>query len=145
MKIKILKIYNSLICICLAIIGFTSSCNGPDEYGTPYAKFIIKGKVSSEETGQVIKGIQALVPSRDSIYTDDEGNFRLIIEDFPSDSTTFKMEFNDIDSEQDGLFQNADTSITFLNPKFSGGDDDWYKGETSKEINIKLTRKNAGK
>lgn len=50
-----LQFCNGILSGGLALLGFTS-CNGgifgkeaPDEYGTPYAKYEIKGKVMAAE------------------------------------------------------------------------------------------------
>ena len=50
----------------------------------------------------------------------------------------FKIHIQDIDSTQNGQFQNMDTLIEFKNSKFTGGDGELYIGQTEKEINIKL-------
>ncbi len=143
MQNKFLKCYNALIVGLLAILGFTVSCDndsGSDskvEYGTPSAKFIINGKVRSSETNSVIKNIRVTIPG-DTVYTDDEGNYQITEDAFPEDQT-YSIKFQDIDSVLNGKFQDIDTTIEFIDPKFTGGDGLWYSGKTSKDLNVNMT------
>ncbi len=139
MKIKILKTYNVIIAGLLSILGFASSCDSKDEYGTPSAKFIVNGKVKSD-TDQPIENIRVIMQS-DTSYTNNDGSYQ--VEDkwgFPTDQT-YNIKFQDIDGETNGEFSDLDTIVEFKDPKFSGGDGDWYSGETSKEFDVKLTPK----
>jgi hypothetical protein len=88
------------------------------EYGTPSAKFIVKGKVESSVTNQPIQNIR--------VYPE---------------AQTFPIRFHDIDGNLQGEFNNLDTVVEFKNPQFTNGDGHWYKGETSKEFNIQLKPK----
>ena len=55
--------------------------------------------------------------------------------------TEFNIEFIDIDGAENGEYQSLDTIVEFKDPHFTGGDGDWYAGETSKEFNIQLNPK----
>lgn len=140
MKIKILKKYNVLIAGLLALLGYTTACDSKDEYGTPSAKFIVNGKVKSSETDQPIENIRVTMQG-DTTYTNADGVYQVVDNwGFPTDQT-YKIDFNDIDEAANGEFSDLDTIVEFKDPKFSDGDGDWYSGETSKEVDVKLTQK----
>ena len=54
---KWLKVFNGLLSSVLALLGYSCNVLGetPDEYGTPYARYEVKGKVTDKES-------QAAVP-----------------------------------------------------------------------------------
>ena len=123
----------------MAMLGFAASCDsiGPQAmYGTPTAKYIVNGKVTSSSSGQEIENIKIKL-RRDSTKTDSQGNYQIETGEFP-DGETFNIEFIDADSTDNGEYQSLDTIVEFKDPHFIGGDGDWYAGETSKEFNIKL-------
>lgn len=121
----------------IAVLGFSAACETRAEYGVPSAKFIVKGNVQSELNNTPIKSIR-VVMQRDTAFTDESGNFTVIDEfGFPTNQT-FDIKFQDVDSSLNGQFENKDTTVSFINPKFSNGNGHWYQGETSKEFNVKL-------
>ncbi|HNW99663.1 MAG TPA: radical SAM-associated putative lipoprotein [Bacteroidales bacterium] len=144
MKKYFLKKYNTLLVLLLSALGILSSCdknNGGGiqaEYGCPNADFIVKGCIASDSTGAKIKNIK--VVSQDSVYSDLAGNYILIMNAFP-ENQTFTLHFKDVDSTDNGSYQNLDTTISFQNPQFTNGDGDWYEGQTTKELNVKLNLK----
>jgi putative lipoprotein (rSAM/lipoprotein system) len=140
MKIRILKMYNVLLAGLLSILGFASSCDPRDEYGTPSAKFIVNGKVSSTETGQAIENIQ-VVMKFDTSYTNTKGEYQVVdMQGFPNDQE-YTIVFNDVDGTERGSFQDRDTLVEFTDPKFSGGDGNWYSGEISAKLDVQLSPK----
>jgi len=136
MKIKFLKTYNALIAILLVVFGI--SCVASKEYGTPDAKFIVKGKVSSKETKEPIEDIRVTMNWHNDI-TNEKGDYRVENNDFPGDRA-FLVKFHDTK----GIYMDLDTLIEFKNPQFTGGDKNWYSGETSKTVDIQLTEKDNG-
>ena len=53
-----LKVFNSLLSSLLALLGYTSCDSSEDipvEYGTPYAKYEVKGKVVDKESQATIE------------------------------------------------------------------------------------------
>ena len=144
MKKYFLKKYNTLLVLLLSALGILSSCdknNGGGivaEYGCPNADFIVKGCISSNSTGAKIKNIK--VVSQDSVYSDLAGNYHLIMNAFPQNQT-FTLHFKDIDSTENGNYEDFDTTVVFENPQFTNGDGDWYSGQTTKELDIKLESK----
>ena len=139
-KFKIYKTSNALILAILALLGFSSSCNKPAEYGTPSADFIINGKVLSNQNDSVIPNIRVTLYS-DTQYTDNSGKYTFIKRDIPPTNQTFPIKFQDIDSIENGEFSNLDTIVKFTNPQFVNGNGDWDEGETTKEFNVKLKNK----
>ncbi|HPT15075.1 MAG TPA: radical SAM-associated putative lipoprotein [Bacteroidales bacterium] len=139
---RFLKTYNVLLSGLLAILGFASSCESRDEYGTPSAKFIVNGTVKSAETNMPIPDIRVTMTMQgDTSYTDSEGSYLVTDQwGFPADQT-YNLRFQDIDGETNKQFIDLDTTVVFKDPEFSGGDGNWYSGETSKEFNVKLRPK----
>lgn len=139
-RITILKTCNVLIAGLLTLIGFACVTDPRAEYGTPSAKFIVNGKVSSSLTDLPIEGVKVVMEG-DSTTTDSDGNFRVSDPDgFPEDQE-YLVKFQDIDGEANGHFNALDTIVAFIDPQFTNGDGDWYDGETSKELDIQLTPK----
>lgn len=143
-KIKFFKTYNAIIAGLIGLLGF-SSCDkigGGDpvvEYGTPSAKFIVNGKVIASDSKEGIENIRVVIPG-DTTKTDSEGKYQIHVNGFPEDQK-FNIEFQDIDGALNGDFQNLDTVVEFKDPDFTDGDGHWYKGESSKELNIELNNK----
>jgi len=149
-KIKLLKASNAVIAGILAVLGF-ASCNDINifttrpEYGTPSAKFIVNGNVSSEKTQQALKNIRVVMTDTfryshyysrvDTTFTDDKGNYQLEKEGFPG-QPAFLIQFHDAEDRYTSL----DTIIAFENPQFTGGSR-WYEGEASKKLDVKLATK----
>ena len=138
-ELKFLKAYNKILAILLTCLGFAVSC-GKMEYGTPTAKFIVKGKVESSETNQPIQNIRVYMQG-DSTSTDSAGHYQIINSNGFPENPTFPIRFIDLDGNLHGEFNNLDTVVEFKNPQFINGDGHWYNGETSKEFNIQLKPK----
>jgi hypothetical protein len=83
-------------------------------YGTPQdmgADVYIHGLVKSKKTGQPIKGIKVSVADNPQYqYTSDDGSFSFYTETAES----CKIIFEDIDSNQNGAFNNKDTTLINL-------------------------------
>jgi len=140
MKNKILTAYNAIIAGLLSILGFAPSCDSRVEYGTPAAKFIVNGNVKSSETEQPVGNIRVSLLN-DTSYTGSDGTYHVVDNwGFPAEQV-YHIKFQDIDGAANGEFSDIDTVVEFKNPEFTGGDGDWYAGETSKEFDVKLTPK----
>lgn len=147
LKIKLLNIKNKLIVLTLTFIGFMASCGqsgskyGPPpniaEYGAPHAKFILRGRVFSENSNKQIPNIRILMES-DTTYTDFEGKFTIDKIALPND---FKMKIliDDPDGKINGKFKPLEIEIDYKDVPLTGGDNHWDIGEAIKEINIKLS------
>ena len=139
-RIKFLKSYNAFIAGILSLIGFTSCGDSPVEYGTPHAKFIVNGKVTSSETHAPIKNIQVTMQG-DTTLTDENGNFTVLDDSgFPTNQT-YAIRFQDVDNELNGSYEDRDTIVEFVDPEFSGGDSHWDSGETSQKFDVDLSPK----
>ena len=142
-RLKILTAFNVLITCLMAILGFFSSCRDNSsvvEYGSPHALFKAKGNVSSTSTQQPIEGIK-VTSQIDTVFTGIEGQFEINAGmDLPI-GQSFNLRFQDNDGVENGEFQQLDTLVEFTNPVFTGGDGNWYYGETERELNVKLKGK----
>jgi len=136
-KIKFLKTSNTIVVLLLAFIGFTPSCKHEMKYGTPSAKFIIKGKVESKISDEAIRNIQ-VIANNDTVITDNNGNYQIPdINSFPSDQT-FEIHFKDIDGTLNSEYDNLDTVVEFTNFVTPNGDEDWRLSKMEKEFDVKM-------
>ena len=130
-----MKSSNAVLAAILALFGI-SSCESPEEYGQPYSEYTqINGTVKNEAQ-QPIQNIQIVRPFyRDTVYTDANGSFVLRT---IGESNTIRLYFNDIDSTDNGSYQNdsADVHITY-----SGGDGEWNMGIGRSTVNKTLKEK----
>jgi len=145
LKTKFYKTSNTIIFGLLALLGFASSCEKEPnsimvEYGTPSAKFIVNGKISSNDTNTPIKNIRVIM-NRDTSFSDSEGHYQVIENHGFPINQTFQINLQDVDSTVNGDYKNLDTIVEFVNPQFVNGDGHWYEGETTKEFNVKLDKK----
>jgi len=123
----------------LGLLGFTAcEGNGDDEvpamYGTPIAKYTIKGSVTDEK-GMPIEGIGIYAKhsfTRDTIYTKKDGGFETTFKEFPDDK--FKLMIEDMDAEKNGLFKNDSVIVTFTKEDYYENGKGWYEGAARKEI-----------
>lgn len=146
-KTSLLKRYNVFLGLLLSLLGFGAACSLNSceygtpavEYGTPYATFKVKGTVKSEVTSSAIPDIR-VVMGNDTTFTDESGNYNVSYTEFPKDQS-FVVEFDDIDGDVKGAHQPLDTIVEFKDPTFSGGTGGWDRGETEKEVSVKLSAK----
>jgi putative lipoprotein (rSAM/lipoprotein system) len=84
-------------------------------YGTPHdfgLDIFIEGQVKSEKTDKPVKGIKVSVSDKMQFeYTNEEGKFSFYTETADS----YKIIFEDIDSNQNGIFVGKDTLLTNIN------------------------------
>lgn len=144
MKIKIQALYSSLISFLLVALGFNSCHNDPvDEYGTPSAKYKVRGKVvSKENTAEAIKDIRVVMIENvnesdirhmegDTVYTNQEGVFEINSTRFLQND--FKVKIADVDGDKNGSFKDRELVIEFEKSDYIGGNG-WYEGEASKDL-----------
>lgn len=64
---KWLKVFNGLLSSVLALLGYSCNVLGetPDEYGTPYARYEVKGKVTDKESQAAVEGARVIVKPLD--------------------------------------------------------------------------------
>ena len=136
-KNHIIPLLNKLIFALIALLGF--SCdpkNSRDEYGSPEADFKVNGTIVDEVTLNKLSDIQVIMEG-DTILSDENGNYEVGVRDFPTDRA-YLVSFKDVDGELNNSYSQLDTIVEFENPEFENGDG-WYSGETSKQVDIKLT------
>ena len=157
MKQKLSSFYSRLLSACLVLLGFNACGNQPDEYGVlpveygiPSAKYNIQGKVvSSDAAKKPIEDIRVVVIQTvdkasfgyvdnpylgyDTIYTNSDGRFKYEQVDFPGNR--FEIKFQDIDGEENGLFEDKEQIIEFDYSDLKGGSG-WYAGEAKKDMGI---------
>ncbi len=150
MKIKVVSIYSKILYFLLVLLGFSSCDMGGEEYGTPTAKFIIKGKTVDKEN-KAISGLKVALGEIntwygngkttyyvDSVSTDAQGLFKISIQDFPAEQK-YVIRYEDVDGEQNGLIETVIDTVRFEKPDFTNGSGGWYAGETTKDLGtIKL-------
>lgn len=141
--------YNVIITALMALLGFSTACERflGSEYGTPHARFILKGKITSADNNNPVPNIRVtmqfdtLSKQGDTTYSDSNGNYQAVDEfGFPI-SRSYSIKFADIDGTANGEFQNLDTVVEFKDPVFTGGDSHWDNGKTQKEFNVALKPK----
>ena len=150
---KIITVMGKIIKFLLICLGFKSltACdveiwNGTVEYGTPYAEYEVKGRVSDAE-GTPIQGIRVSMGESQSSYldsvavTDAEGRFHVIHGTFPFRDNTFDIQFTDIDGEAGGgLFE--EQTVTVQAEVVEEGDG-WDEGDyaVKEDVNVTLELK----
>lgn len=148
MKLKVCTLYSKIISLLLVMLGFTA-CDSEEgggiaEYGTPSAKFIVKGAlVDKTANNKGISGMKVAIGYPyadgkrtyyiDSIVTNNTGAFDVNIRDFPT-SQKFVIKYEDTSTSQEGNFGIAIDTVRFEKPSFTGGSGSWYRGETTKDL-----------
>lgn len=141
MRIKALTLYAKILSFFLVLLGF-QACDDPAvEYGSPSAKYKVKGSAVSETDEVPVKGIRAVLVqtyngeenpyATDTVYTDNSGEFELEISGITDDN--FLLKLQDIDGEQNGSFEDRELSVDFRGIKLEGGKG-WYMGEAEKDM-----------
>jgi len=143
MKVKAINLYTSILSFFLVFLGF--QCSDPVyEYGTPSAKYKVKGSVISSETKQPIKNIRAVMidsygdkesmTGGDTIYSDSNGNFELELTTIPFEKNIFHLKLEDVDGESNGIYDPKTEKIEFVNPQYVNSKGSWYLGEVQKDM-----------
>ncbi len=140
---------NRLIYAILSLLGLTTACSKDDKggvdcmYGTPIATFSVKGNVTDTD-GQPIKGIRVKVDYYTSTLTDEQGKFgfdKVQMIGFGNDSFNKQLEFQDIDGEENGSFEDKEINVTFIRDK-DVQRDTWYFGDyKAKDTDVVLQTK----
>ena len=141
MRIKYLKAKHWLLMSLGGLLGLQTSCM----YGTPEAFYHIKGAVVNPE-GEPVEGIRVAVgdtsnPYYPSDYTDAEGRFHLSHDIGNSTDLDVKVSFYDVDSTENGHYNDITVPVHFSKSDFHGGDGDWYDGTAERELSVTLSRK----
>ena len=132
---------NYILNLCKTLLGilgfsFVSACDGegtspvpmygvPVEYGSPYAEYFVKGKVT-DDAGKPIKGIAVTGPDKsvDTVFTSADGSYELNGDFFPVE--TIDVKFTDVDDEENGgWFATQEKHVALEQQKEGQG---WYFG-----------------
>ena len=132
-KIRTVTVMGKIIKFLLICLGFKSvvACHGTtEEYGTPYAEYEVKGRVSDAE-GTPIQGIRVSMGESQGRYmdsvavTDAEGRFHVI------------HQFTDIDGEAGGgLF---DEQTVTVQAEMTEEGDGWDEGDYAVPEEVEVT------
>ena len=138
--IKFFRIqYGKIITFILGLMGFAAGCFPRVEYGSPYAKYTLKGDIKSSQTEQPIENIQVQINNNNETLSDTDGNFSISFNGYVY-GDSISVSFIDIDSNENGEYEKLDTFVIFNDPP-TGGDDAWNMGHTEETISIKLNEK----
>lgn len=110
---KTLKIKRNVLRNLIGVFSFTTAlfvfqaCYGtPQDFGQD---ILIEGQVVSKASGEAIEGIAVnLNNNLQQVITDNEGKFELYTET----ASNYKLSFEDIDQETNGIFTKLDTTFT---------------------------------
>ena len=136
----LLKGFNGILTLLLAILGFAACRENSVEYGTPYATYKFNGTVESAETKQPVENIKVTI-GENITQTNEEGEFSVDDAQYFPEDQTFYVHFEDVDSIENGEYQDLDTIVESENAQFTNGDGDWYAGETTIEIDVQMKPK----
>lgn len=147
-KKRWLQFCNRTMSGVLALLGFTS-CEGlglgnePCEYGQPYARYEIKGKVVDAQK-QAISNARIVVKQLemksdevvhfdrpDTVYTQESGDYI-----YKKEGTSYGR-FRVVCEDPSGVYK-ADSTVVEMKPAGGKG---WYEGSDSKVENFELKKK----
>lgn len=147
MKRNILSFINRSLAALLALLGFQACESFPDkygvpasEYGVPYAEFEVQGKVTDTKQ-EPLKDILVAVEIsdngsselRDTLYTDESGEYHWKGGAFPLDSA--KIVVNDTT----GKYASDSTKVALSYDRSQAHG--WYVGVASAEADFELKEK----
>ena len=122
-----MKVSNGFLSGVLALLGYTSCDSSetggetPVEYGTPYAKYEIKGKVTDKDTKAAVEGARVIVKPMQ----------------WKSDEMTVTDRYRVVCEDPSGTLK-ADSAIVEMDPQ---GGEGWYQGSDSQEVNFELEKR----
>lgn len=162
MKIRVISFYSKVVSFFLVLLGFSACDTGGNgggggiaEYGTPNAKFKVKGTLVDEaDDSKAVSGIKVAIGQLysddsgvkktfyvDSIVTGNTGVFDVDIIDFPT-SQKFVIKYEDTDTTQNGDYGLTIDTVRFDKPVFTGGSGSWYRGEATMDLDkVKISQK----
>ena len=154
MKIKriLIKGLNMMLAGVLSLLGF-AGCQKTEtllaEYGVPHSNYTVKGMVINKVTGKPVEGIRVgyrpynwpvpydvkAASAYPHVITDSKGEFKLTNYSSPGNNVYVE----DIDGEENGLFQSENLEVDFSKAVHSGKPKGWYQGEYTLTFDIELT------
>jgi putative lipoprotein (rSAM/lipoprotein system) len=152
MRTKCIGFFDKVIILLLSAVGFLTGCDKIGggivaEYGVPNADYELKGTVTDKTTSQSIQNIRVIRPVQspeygDTTYTDKDGKYHFVFNDFPNDTNTYQLKLEDIDGgENGGEFITAEVEGVFTkNDQVEKGNGHWYDGKFVKTHDVVLNR-----
>ena len=162
-KKTIIRGINWILASIISMLGFVG-CEkvGVEEYGTPHADYTIKGAVVDKTTGKPITGIRVgyspkywaiaeygVIPTpytpKAHVLTDAKGEFKLTSQfdvgeyQLVNGNPILPVYIEDIDGEENGLFQSEYLQVDFIDAEHSGKPKGWHDGEYTVTVNVELT------
>lgn len=143
---------SSFILPLLSLLGYSceNSLTGPNEYGSPYAEFEVKGRVTDSENNP-IRDIRINVRFENryantfesSTNTDAEGRFTAVTDVMNASDGIGLIKAEDMDGTKNGgLFKADSVSVAISASDFEGGKGQWNDGKVSKNIDLVLEPEN---
>ncbi|MCD8072157.1 MAG: radical SAM-associated putative lipoprotein [Alistipes sp.] len=133
-----------LINFLLILLGFNMTrCDSKDEYGSPSARYKIRGRTVDQTSGEPIAALRTVFYDRtsdgkvygiDTLYTDSNGefNFDKLFSTFRLDEIYLKIE--DVDGGDNGSYEEMDTVLDLTGVGFKNGSGQWYRGEAAVDL-----------
>ena len=158
--VSFFKFASWLLAGIIGLFGFAGCWEfGMAEYGTPSARYTVKGAVHNEADGNPIAGIRVgyspevwddalygppSVYSSESdafVITNTSGDFTLSAAMHPLGryDRILPVYIEDIDGDENGLFAPKMVQVDFSNASYSGKSGNWYSGECTVTVTINLT------
>lgn len=143
MKIKFIKIRKLLIAALAGLLGINAtSCAKYGtiyaDYGCPEADFDISGHVT-DKGGNPIEGIE--VKHYDCSDTTDAYGYYHIPKHREFPDAEVPIDFRDADGDEHGAYSDTTVIVKVNHSEYRGGDDNWYEGTLTKEVNMTLEPK----
>lgn len=145
-----LKIHLKLLAL-LGFSGIVASCTTTTviscEYGSPYAEFSFKGKVT-DTNNSPLKEIRVVIGSADfkqlidTVYTDSNGSYLIDLQytTFKNDGEVLLRAVDVTGNEVGTLFNEQIKPIAIQESDYQGGNG-WNNGRVEKEVDFVLTQK----
>jgi putative lipoprotein (rSAM/lipoprotein system) len=111
-------------------------------YGVPTADYSVLGVIKSADTKAAIKGLSVKFKSGYKLKdatTDDTGAYQIGCTDNYYSAVVFQIK--DVDGIANGSFIDRDVTADFSAAVFTGGDNSWFMGKASINLDVELNRK----
>lgn len=143
MKKNFIQMRRLLLTTIAGLLGIsTASCAKygtlEAEYGCPEADFDLSGYVT-DRGGNPIEGIEVKHTYRTD--TTDEAGYYHIPKHVEFPDRELHISFRDVDGEEHGAYRDTTVTVKVDHNEYRGGNDNWYEGTLTKEVNMTLEPK----
>jgi putative lipoprotein (rSAM/lipoprotein system) len=145
---RLLKVWGMILAFFLGLSSQFSCLYGMVmEYGMPYAKFTINGKVKKAGTDDAIPGILVSFQETSGIYytiqpyTDVNGDYTIWFESTGEIAADVTLLFQDVDGTENGSYEDKEVVVSITPDDFidTTPDDSWDDGEGTRTVDVDLT------